>query len=448
MPVSLIGTFAGLLALGYSINTLTLFGMVLAIGIVVDDAIVVLENVERIMREEHRSAREAAIKAMHEVTGPVIAIVLTLCAVFVPIAFLGGLTGELYRQFAVTIAIAVVISGLVALTLTPALCVLILKREHHQPGRFFRGSTDWFARVTNRYTDGVAWMLRRAVLIASRALRRHGGDHRGALARIPGLARARRGPGLLHRRGVPAGRRDARAHRQGRRAKCVESDPVQSRRTSTPSHSRASTSSAALSATARRRSSSPRSTGTSATCHDAARSASSSMKTGHIKEALVLAFNPPPIFGLGNAGGFEFYVQNRGEGGAKRLSEVSQQFLGARRKDPMFAQVNTLWRANVPQLYVDIDREKAKALGVPLDELYNTLAATLGSYYVNDFNQYGRTWQVLMSAEPRYRKTPDDIGDDLGALAEGRRWSRSPRSRTSSTRRAPTRSTASTTCRR
>src|SRR5206468_10160733 len=122
VPVSLIGTFAGLLALGYSINTLTLFGMVLAIGIVVDDAIVVLENVERIMREEHKDAREAAIKAMHEVTGPVIAIVLTLCAVFVPIAFLGGLTGELYRQFAVTIAIAVVISGLIALTLTPSLC--------------------------------------------------------------------------------------------------------------------------------------------------------------------------------------------------------------------------------------------------------------------------------------------------------------------------------------
>ena len=129
MPVSLIGTFAGLLLLGYSINTLTLFGMVLAIGIVVDDAIVVLENVERIMHEEHLSAREAAIKAMQEVTSPIIAIVLVLCAVFVPIAFLGGLTGELYRQFAVTISIAVVISGIVALTLTPALCVLILKRE-------------------------------------------------------------------------------------------------------------------------------------------------------------------------------------------------------------------------------------------------------------------------------------------------------------------------------
>ena len=161
VPVSLIGTFAGLMALGYSINTLTLFGMVLAIGIVVDDAIVVLENVERIMHEEHLQAREAAIKAMREVTSPIIAIVLTLCAVFVPIAFLGGLTGELYRQFAVTISIAVVISGIVALTLTPSLCVLILKREHRLPGRFFRWFNGWFTRMTGRYVDGVTWMLRR-----------------------------------------------------------------------------------------------------------------------------------------------------------------------------------------------------------------------------------------------------------------------------------------------
>src|SRR5262249_37392970 len=159
VPVSLVGTFAGLTLLGYSINTLTLFGMVLAIGIVVDDAIVVLENVERIMREEHLDAREAAIKAMREVTSPIIAIVLTLCAVFVPIAFLGGLTGELYRQFAVTISIAVVISGLVALSLTPSLCVLILKREHRQPGRFFNWFNRSFQRVTGRYVDGVSWMM-------------------------------------------------------------------------------------------------------------------------------------------------------------------------------------------------------------------------------------------------------------------------------------------------
>src|SRR5438034_6179352 len=164
VPVSLIGCFAGLYMLGYSINTLTLFGMVLAIGIVVDDAIVVLENVERNMREGKLAPREAAVKAMHEVTGPIIAIVLTLCAVFVPIAFLGGLTGELYRQFAVTISISVVISGLVALTLSPALCVLMLKHGHKPPGRFFTWFNGWFARVTRHYSDGVLWMIRRGIV--------------------------------------------------------------------------------------------------------------------------------------------------------------------------------------------------------------------------------------------------------------------------------------------
>src|SRR5262252_5159801 len=162
VPVSLIGTMAGLLMLGYSINTLTLFGMVLSIGIVVDDAIVVLENVERIMREEHKPAHDAAIQAMQEVTKPVVAIVLVLCAVFVPIAFLGGLTGELYRQFAVTISIAVVISGIVALTLTPSLCVIILKHEHKQPGRFFGAFNRFFAAVTGGYVHGVGFMVRRA----------------------------------------------------------------------------------------------------------------------------------------------------------------------------------------------------------------------------------------------------------------------------------------------
>ncbi|HEY3460068.1 MAG TPA: efflux RND transporter permease subunit, partial [Casimicrobiaceae bacterium] len=163
VPVALIGAFAGIYALGYTINTLTLFAMVLAIGIVVDDAIVVLENVERHMREDRLPARDAALRAMREVTGPIIAIVLTLTAVFVPIAFLGGLTGELYRQFAVTIAMAVVISGLVALTLSPALCALILK-PHRTPNRFFRWFNDWFARATARYNDGVIFMLRHGVL--------------------------------------------------------------------------------------------------------------------------------------------------------------------------------------------------------------------------------------------------------------------------------------------
>jgi HAE1 family hydrophobic/amphiphilic exporter-1/multidrug efflux pump len=407
VPVSLIGTLAGLLLLGYSINTLTLFGMVLAIGIVVDDAIVVLENVERIMHEEKMAAREAAIKAMREVSGPVIAIVLTLCAVFVPIAFLGGLTGELYRQFAVTISIAVVISGIVALTLTPSLCVLILKHEHKQPGRFFQWFNRSFAKVTHRYVGGVGFMVRRAgiglLLFA------------GMVALAVGLWRIT--PGSLvpdEDQGfyisaviLPDGASLQRTDEVvGEVVKIIKSNPYNLDAIAFTGFDFLGggyrNNAATIFVTQKHWDERP--------VPVQALVGELFMKTGHIKEALVLAFNPPPIFGLGTAGGFEFYVQNRGEGGAQRLQQVSQQFMGAASKSKVLAGVQTLWRASSPQLYVDVDRERAKALGVPVDELFNTLSATLGSYYVNDFNKYGRTWQVLMSAESGFRKRPDDIG--------------------------------------
>ena len=407
VPVSLIGTFGGLLLLGYSINTLTLFGMVLAIGIVVDDAIVVLENVERHMHEEGMAAREAAIKAMREVSGPVIAIVLVLCAVFVPIAFLGGLTGELYRQFAVTIAIAVVISGIVALTLTPSLCVLILKKAHRGPGRFFTWFNDWFHRVTGRYVKGVGFMVRRAgigaLLFGGMVLLTIG------LWRVtPGSLVPEEDQGFYISAVIlPDGASLERTDKVVNEViGIIKSNPFNQDViaftgfdflgggyrnnaatifvTQTPWHERPVPVQALV--------------------------GELFGKTMHIKEALVLAFNPPPIFGLGTAGGFEFYIQNRGEGGAQRLAQVMQQFQGAASQSKLLAQVQTLWRAQSPQLSVDVDRERAKALGVPVDEVFNTLSSTLGSYYVNDFNKYGRAWQVLMSAEPGYRKRPDDIG--------------------------------------
>jgi HAE1 family hydrophobic/amphiphilic exporter-1/multidrug efflux pump len=408
VPVSLIGTFAGLLLLGYSINTLTLFGMVLAIGIVVDDAIVVLENVERIMREEHRQARDAAVKAMQEVTSPIIAIVLTLCAVFVPIAFLGGLTGELYRQFAVTISIAVVISGLVALTLTPSLCVAMLKRGHLEPGKFFGAFNRWFARVTDRYEDGVAWMIRRGAVAVAMFL--------AMVAVTIGLWRFT--PGSLvpdEDQGwfltaviLPDGATLQRTDKVvGEVVEAIRSNPANENVIAFTGFDFLGggfrNNAASIFVTQKhwdqRKETTPQLVG------------EVFMKTGHIKEALVLAFNPPPIFGLGTAGGFEFYLQNRGEGGAKRMAEVLGQFLGKANSDPMLGGVQTLWRATVPQLYVDVDREKAKALGVPINDVFDTLAATLGNFYVNDFNRYGRTWQVLMSADPAYRKRPDDIGN-------------------------------------
>ncbi|MGB3429788.1 MAG: multidrug efflux RND transporter permease subunit [Burkholderiaceae bacterium] len=408
VPVSLIGTFAGLLMLGYSINTLTLFGMVLAIGIVVDDAIVVLENVERIMHEERLNAREAAIIAMREVTGPVIAIVLVLVSVFIPIAFLGGLTGELYRQFSITISIAVSISGVVALTLTPSLCVMMLKREHKQPGRFFTAFNHWFTRVTHRYSSGVIWMIRRGTI----ALLLFGGMVliAAGLWRItPGSLVPDEDQGFYIAAVIlPDGASLQRTDKVVNEVvDILTSNPVNQDVvaftgfdllgggfrnnaatifvTQKPWHER--------------------------TVNTQQLVGEFFMKTGHIKEGLVLAFAPPAIFGLGTAGGYELYIQNRGEGGPAKMQEALQALLGRLNSDPMLGGAQSLWRANVPQLYVDVDREKAKALGVPLADVFNTLSATLGSFYVNDFNKYGRTWQVLMSAEPQFRSRPDAIGN-------------------------------------
>jgi HAE1 family hydrophobic/amphiphilic exporter-1/multidrug efflux pump len=409
VPVSLLGTFAGLLALGYSINTLTLFGMVLAIGIVVDDAIVVLENVERIMHEEHVEAREAAIKAMREVTSPIVAIVLVLCAVFIPIAFLGGLTGELYRQFAVTISIAVVLSGIVALTLTPALSVIILKREHKQPGRFFQWFNRTFARTTDRYENGVAWMVRRGAIATILFV--------GMVAIAVGLWRIT--PGSL----VPE-------EDQGFYIAIVllpdgssleRTDEMVQKVVATVKENPNIVNAVAF-------------TGFDFIGGGAFRNNAATIfftakpwdqrhvpvqglvgeffgRTMRFKEGLAIAFNAPPIFALGATGGFEMHLQSRGDGGAKRLAQVAQQFVGRAMAEPGIMQAQMFWRPNVPQLYVDVDREKAKAYGVPIDEVFNALAATLGTYYVNDFNKYGRTWQVLMSSEARYRKRPDDVGN-------------------------------------
>ena len=408
VPVSLIGAFAGLQLLGFSINTLTLFGMVLSIGIVVDDAIVVLENVERIMHEEKASARDAAIQAMKEVSSPIIAIVLVLCAVFVPIAFLGGLTGELYRQFAITISVAVIISGFVALTLTPALCVLILKHEHKRSNRFFDWFNDWFRRVTGRYSDGVAWMIRRGgiglalfgVMVVVAA---------GLWKFTPGSLVPDEDQGFYITAVIlPDGATLQRTDKVVSEVlEAIKSNPANLDAVAFTGFDFLGggfrNNAATIFVTQQH--------WDDRDVHAKDLVGELFMKTAHIKEALVLSFNPPPIFGLGTAGGFELYLQNRGNGGADRMAQVMGEFLQRANSDPMLGGVQSLWRPSVPQLYVDLDREKAKTLGVPLDELYGTLAATLGNYYVNDFNKFGRTWQVLMSADPAYRQHPDAIGD-------------------------------------
>ena len=407
VPVSLFGTFAGMLALGYSINTLTLFGMVLAIGIVVDDAIVVLENVERIMREEGLGSREAAIKAMKEVTSPIVAIVLVLCSVFIPIAFLGGLTGELYRQFAVTISVAVVLSGIVALTLTPSLCVMVLKGGHREPARWARAFNRGFQHVTNRYESGVAWMIRRGALVvvlyAVMILAT------GFLFRFTPTSLVPEEDQGFYIAAVilPDGSSLERTD------KVVQQVVSSVRENPNIENAVAFTGFDFLGGTYRNNAATiffPLKHWKDRKVPVQALVGEYFGRTMAIKEGLAIAFNAPAIFGLGTAGGFEVYIQNHGEGGPKRLAEAKDQFMAAARNEPQLGMMQTLWRPNVPQLFVDVDREKAKAYGVSVDEVFNTLAATLGTYYVNDFNKFGRTWQVLMSAEPGFRKKPEDVG--------------------------------------
>jgi hydrophobe/amphiphile efflux-1 (HAE1) family protein len=409
VPVSLVGTMAGLYLLGYSINTLTLFGMVLAIGIVVDDAIVVLENVERLMHEEGLSPRDASIKAMQEVTGPVIAIVLVLCAAFIPVAFLGGLAGELYRQFSVTISIAVVLSGFVALTLTPALCAVLLKPVGQQKKNFlFRAFNRFFDRVTYRYTQGVAFFLKRGLV--GLLLFVGMGVLTGYLFKtVPsGLVPDEDQGYFIGAVILPEG---SSLERTNEVVKKVEAAMSPNKNIDTVFSlvglnflgggglkSSAATMFFPLKPWAERTQSAKQLVG------------ETYFKTAGIKEGLPLAFAPPAIQGLGQTGGFEFHMQNKGDGGVRRLAGLLPGFLQEANKQPELQGVKTIWQANSPQIFVSVDTEKARSLGVNVGDIYNTLAAMLGSYYVNDFNKSGRIYQVLLQAESQFRSKPDDIG--------------------------------------
>ena len=408
VPVSLIGTMAGLHLLGYSINTLTLFGMVLAIGIVVDDAIVVLENVERLMEEEGLSPKEAAYKAMEEVTGPVVAIVLVLVAAFGPIAFLGGLAGELYRQFSVTISIAVVLSGIVALTLTPALCAVLLKPGAAKKPALFVKFNRGFLRLTQRYTSGVTFFLRRAVLGTALFV---------AMLVVTGIMWRNAPAGLVPDEDqgyfigaaiLPEGASLARTDAMVKKIETIMSaNPDVSTVFALVGldflgggglKSSAATMFFPLRSWDERTRSAKELVG------------GAFFATGGIKEGFPIFFAPPAIQGLGQTGGFEFYLQNRAEGGVQRLAEVMPLLMAEVAKQPELGGVRTLWQANSPQLFVDVDNDRARAMGVALSDVYNTLAATLGSYYVNDFNKSGRIYNVLLQAEGQYRSKPDDVG--------------------------------------
>jgi hydrophobe/amphiphile efflux-1 (HAE1) family protein len=419
VPVSAIGTFAVLLAFGFSINTLSLFGLVLAIGIVVDDAIVVVENVERHI-EEGLSPREATKVAMHEVSRPIIAITLVLCAVFVPVAFVSGLTGEFYRQFALTIAISTVISAFNSLTLSPALAAVLLKPRDARPDLLMRGMNAVlggffrrFNRVFSRSGEGYAGVLGITM--------RHGGV---ALAIYAGLI-------VLTWFGfnsVPAGFIPAMdkqylvAVAQLPPAASLDRTEAVTRRISDIALKQPGVSHAVefagMSVNGFTQSSSASlvffplddfSRRGSAALSGPAIAAALNQKMASIQDAFVMVVSPPPVIGLGTLGGFKLQIEDRGDAGPQALFAALSEALGKANKDPALGGAFSTYQINVPQLDVDVDRVKAKRQNVRLSDVFETLQVYLGSLYVNDFNRFGRTYQVVAQADAPFRAQLDDV---------------------------------------
>ncbi|HEX5659386.1 MAG TPA: multidrug efflux RND transporter permease subunit, partial [Polyangiales bacterium] len=420
IPVSILGTFAGMYVLGFSINMLTLFGLVLAIGIVVDDAIVVLENVERIMRTEHLAPRAAAIKAMEEVTAPVVAIVLVLCAVFVPVAFMGGIAGEMYKQFAITISVSVVLSGIVALTLTPALCALILKPGHHrEPAAPFRLFNRAFDRITNGYMRGVVFFLRRGAV---------------SIALVLGLCWATAAlfqhvPTSLvpdEDQGVGFGIAFLPPAASLRRTIDVASS-INAELAQTPEVTDAVTFAGFdLLAAAQRTNAAvsfisytPWDKRTKKEQDARAIATTLTGKLSSIRDAIAMVLNPPPINGLSTTGGFELYLQDRSGGGSNLLAEQADALAVAAAKRPELTGVQTTFNTMTPQYELKLDREKTKSLGIPISTVFETMASTFGSAYVNDFTLLDRSFRVNLSAEAAFRERPDDLQQIFVRAASG-----------------------------
>ena len=421
VPVSIIGTFAGMYALGYSINTLTLFGMVLAIGIVVDDAIVVLENVERIMSSEHLPPKEATAKAMNEVTAPVIAIVLVLCAVFIPVSFMGGLAGQMYKQFAITISVSVVLSGIVALTLTPSLCALLLKPHAHdyKPPRAFTWFNYAFGRVTHRYLRAVRFIkdsgLRAMILFGAMVV-----AIVWLLKVVPGGLVPNEDQGYILGMAILAD--GASQHRTtavtDTLSDFVLKDPSVDGIatingldiTSMAVKSNYGTFFATLKPWDQRK-------GPGMSADDLTKKVMA--VTMMQPEAVVLGFSPPPISGMSTTGGFEGYIQMRGDGTIYDLEKEANAVVAeatAKKADgtpkyPAIGSVQNLFSTGAPQLYANLDRERCKDMGVSVSDVFTAMGATFGTTYVNDFNYMGRTFQVRMQSEAAYRMLPESLND-------------------------------------
>jgi len=419
VPVSIVGTFAVMLGFGFSINTLSLFGLVLAIGIVVDDAIVVVENVERNIANG-LSPRDATIQAMKEVSGPIVAIALVLCAVFVPIAFVSGLSGQFYRQFALTIAISTVISAFSSLTLAPALAASLLK-PHNAPkdaltrvmdklfGRFFAWFNRFFGKASHRYEVGVKGVLARKSIAVGVYL-------------VLGVA------GVLMFKAVPAGfvpgqdKQYLVGFAQLPDAASLERTTSVIRRMSDIAKEipgvESSVAFPGLSINGFTNAPNAGIVFTTLKPFDqrtkpeesgAAIAGEINKRMGAIQDAFVMVFPPPPVNGLGTIGGFKLMIEDRGNLGYDALYKATQDVQMKAWQDPKLAGVFSSFKINVPQLFADVDRTKAKQLGVPLETIYQTLQINLGSLYVNDFNQFGRTYQVRVQADAPFRSHAEDI---------------------------------------
>lgn len=423
VPVSIIGAFAGMLMFGFSINTLTLFGLVLAIGIVVDDAIVVIENVERIMRVEKLSVRDATIKAMDEVSGALIAIVLVLCAVFVPVSFMSGMSGTMYRQFAITIAVSVVISGLCALTLTPALCVVFLKGGHSSgkiaENKFFKKFDIFFDWLTEKYVAAVSFFLRHrksavtfiaAIMVAIVEL-----FHITPTGLVPDEDQGFcLGAAMLD----PASSLEKSENVMRYTVDGLKKDPAVD---------------GALFAAGFDILSSTLST-SSGTMFVMLKDFEERKKPGMsvkdvmnrinrigftIPNGLVFAFAMPPISGMDTTGGVSAYIQETGVSDSKALEKKVNEFVAAASKCPELTSVRTTFNASTPQMRLDIDVLKALSLGVSIDEVYNAIGSNFNSLYINDFSKFGRGFKVMIQAKDVYRAYPENLNEVYVKSAKG-----------------------------
>lgn len=409
IPVSIIGTFAGLYIAGFSINLLTLFALILAIGLVVDDAIVVIENVERILRERKGiSVKEATLEAMREISGPIVAIVFVLSAVFIPASLTGGFSGMMYQQFAITIVISVVISGLIALTLTPALCAVFLRAEEKEPFWIIRKFNVFFEMTTAGFNSGVRKVLRYAalnlslfaVMIAASVFILQKlptslvpGEDKGVLMVLSYLMP---GASLQRTTKVQAEVADTMlAHPDIEDIGAMSGIDL----VTFAFKSDSGIAFAHLKDWAER----PR--------EEQSANAIARKMMGQLsqnKEAFVLAVNPPPIRGMSSTGGFEMYIQDRTGGDISQLDAYVNQIVEKANARPELTLVRTTLKTSVPQYRLSIDREKAKALGVTVSDIYTTLSTTFGTGYVNDFNLYGRTYHVNTQVESDFRDNVED----------------------------------------